>query len=294
VAKGRIQSITVAAYEQEKLADFYCEVFGMRAVRQISTDSDAAPRGILLTDGHTTFGIHKAGLINGKFRPEGLHDFGFLVDDLEEVGELAAENGGLWKMKLKDRSDAADKHAQAGLFDPIGVSIDLTERGYPVVPPGASADSSDPWAPPADIKPRIQHLTVAAFDQEKVAEFYGKVFGMDVVYRRGFGETGDENLHDGGIYMSDGHINFVIHKACVVRGAFRPEKLNHFGFVVDDMDPIFERAEKAGALKTYRKSAPYSDGALMDPIGNNIDVSVRGYGLEVPEDVYVNPLAKKR
>ena len=123
---------------------------------------------------------------------------------------------------------------------------------------------------------------------------YGKAFGMHVVYRRGFGETEDENPHDGGIYMSDGHINFVIHKACVVRGAFRPEKLNHFGFVVDDMDPIFQRAERAGALRIYRKSAPYSDGALMDPIGNNIDVSVRGYGVDVPEDVYVNPLAKKR
>src|SRR5438093_5340055 len=177
MAKGRIQSITVAAYEQEKLADFYCDVFGMRIVRSSSADGDGTSRGILLTDGHTTFGIHKAGMIRGKFRPEGLHDFGFLVDDPEGVGELAAENGALWKMKLKDREAAENKHAQANLFDPIGISSDLTERGYPFNEGIEPGQPSDPWALPADTKPRIQHLTIAAYDQEKKAQFYGNAFG---------------------------------------------------------------------------------------------------------------------
>ncbi len=295
MVKARLQHITIAAYDQEKVADFYCKVFGMKVVWRRPPDTDGRPRGIFLTDGHINFGIHKAGMFRGTFRPEGFNHIGFLVDDMEEVEALAEEYGAMQLNGQKERAYSEDKYSERGLLDPVGGGVDLSERGYGVEEPADGTKvvhRPDPWALPGDTKPRIQHFIIAAHDQEKMAQFYCNVLGMQVVFRKA-----PEPGRDHGIFLTDGHVNFGIRKAGwdgrKGGGIYSPEGIHHMGFAVDDMEEIYRRAEEAEALHIYRKTADWADGAVVDPIGIRADVSERGFLVDVPENVYVNPLAAK-
>ena len=86
--------------------------------------------------------------------------------------------------------------------------------------------------------PLIKHIAILANDNEALAEFYMKTFGMKMV---GGGDGG-------AIYVSDGYINLALISA---RG--RPEGIFHFGFEVDDLDEACQKLENAHAQRLTAK-----------------------------------------
>ena len=276
---ARIQQIRTAAYDPERLAEFYNKVFDMKVVRK------RADAGMFLTDGHVSLTILKAGVKGERLRPEGLQGIGFLVDDLEEVEALAPKYGAITGPVRRQRSD--EEYAEAELLDPIGISVELAERGFGVDAPQATAETvrpKDPWAPRAETKPRIQHIATGPYDQEKMVDFYCNVLGMQVVYRRG--SHVEDNNRAGGIFLSDGRINFALNVPSTRRaGELTRQGLGHFGFFVDDAEETYRRAEEAGALGTYpTPSGVYAEGHILDPIGVRVDVAQGGFAIHAPED----------
>src|SRR5438874_441176 len=114
MVQGRLQSVTIAANDPERVADFYAAVFGMRVLERRPAQGDD-PGAVYMTDGHTCFGILQAGVHVETFRPEGLHDIGFLVDDMEEVEARAAEWGALRPLQRRDSAYAERRFGQASL-----------------------------------------------------------------------------------------------------------------------------------------------------------------------------------
>jgi len=112
---------------------------------------------------------------------------------------------------------------------------------------------------------KIKHLAIKTKNPAKLAEFYKKVFDMQVVLTE----------KSGAIYMTDGYLTLAILKN---RGDYTPSGINHFGFHVDDMDEIEKRLATFDEPLTGRPSTrPYAERRAMDPDGNLFDVSVHGY-----------------
>ncbi len=280
MTKARIQQIRTAAYDPAKLADFYCDVFGMKVVLQRPDD------GVFLTDGHVNLAILKAGVKGERFRPEGLQGIGFLVDDLEEIEALAPKYGAIAGPVRRQRSD--EEYAEAELLDPIGISVELSERGFGIDVPQDTTKAffpTDPWAPRAETKPKIQHVATGPYHQEQIVDFYCNVFGMQVVYSRS--PHVEDNNRPGGIFLTDGRINFACNVPSIRRGGgLTREGFSHIGFFVDDAEEIYRRAEEAGALGAYpTPSGVYAEGHILDPIGVRVDVAQGGFAIRPPDDV---------
>lgn len=64
-----------------------------------------------------------------------------------------------------------------------------------------------------------------------------------------------------------------------------PMELNHFGFVVDDVESLRPVLSRAGASKVEARPAgrSFTDWRVHDPEGNPIDLSARGYNT-IPAD----------
>ena len=88
----------------------------------------------------------------------------------------------------------------------------------------------------------IKHIAIRTPDPDKTAAFYKDVFGLKEVgqARRGY-------------YLSDGHINIAILKSADEGTGESPRDvpgyagIDHFGFIVDNLDEIREKLEAAGA-----------------------------------------------
>lgn len=112
---------------------------------------------------------------------------------------------------------------------------------------------------------KIKHLAIKTKNPAKLAEFYKKVFDMQVVLTE----------KSGAIYMTDGYLTLAILKN---RGDYTPSGINHFGFQVDDIKEIEKRLEAFEEPLTERPaSRAYAEYRAMDPDGNLFDVSVHGY-----------------
>jgi len=268
--QARIQQIRTAAREPERLADFYRAVFGMQ------TAGALADGGVALTDGYVKLTILKAGVKGERLRPEGLQGIGFLVADLEEIEELAPKFGAM--AGPVRRSGLEDGDTEAELLDPIGISVHLSEHGF------AAVGGADPWTEPVEKKPRIQHVATGPYEQERMVSFYRYVLGMQEIYRR------DAHVEDGGrpggIFISDGRVNFALNVPSIRRGELSRQGFSHFGFFVEDSEETYRRAEAAGALGTYpTPSGVYAEGHILDPIGVRVDVAQEGFAIQPPDDV---------
>jgi catechol 2,3-dioxygenase-like lactoylglutathione lyase family enzyme len=277
--RAKIQQIRTAAYDPQRLADFYCSVFDMQVVLKDPEES------IHLTDGHVDLTILKGGVKGERYRPEGLQGYGFLVEDLEETEALAPQYGAL--VGVTRRKGAESEYAEAELLDPIGNSVELSERGFGVEVPRditRLSRASDPWAPQVETRPRIQHIANGPYDQERMVDFYCNVFGMSVVYRRG--PHAEDNNRPGGIFLTDGRINFALNVPTTRSGRINRQGFSHFGFFVENSEETYERAMKAGAIGAYpTPSGVYAEGHILDPIGVRVDVAQEGFAIQPPEDV---------
>ena len=117
-------------------------------------------------------------------------------------------------------------------------------------------------------KPRLRHIALFASDPKRVAEFYQKVFEMELVR-----ESPTANAY----FVSDGHINLAILPHSTEGSAVRG--LNHLGFQVEDQDEIARRMEAVGVKGPKKRPAdrPYAEQRGADPEGNMFDISVKGF-----------------
>jgi predicted enzyme related to lactoylglutathione lyase len=117
--------------------------------------------------------------------------------------------------------------------------------------------------------PKIRHLAIMTLDPERLAKFYEEAFHMKRLPRAG--ANGSK-----AVFVTDGYLTLaLLHN----RAEGRPSGLNHFGFVVEDMDNATERMVKAGGIAPAKRPADraFAETRGTDPDGNNFDLSVRGY-----------------
>jgi predicted enzyme related to lactoylglutathione lyase len=171
----------------------------------------------------------------------GLHASGFEVLDLEAVTEKARKSG-----------KGSGPYSEGQVADPDGNLVDLTRRNF-----GASAERS---------QFPIRHLALYTAEPKKLSDFYGGVFKMkEVAYS-------DRSS----IFVSDGYFNVAL---LYQRAGEEKNGLNHFGFHVQDLEEMRDRAERAGTRRGAKRPdrIPFAEYRLHDPEGNGIDISVKGW-----------------
>jgi catechol 2,3-dioxygenase-like lactoylglutathione lyase family enzyme len=129
----------------------------------------------------------------------------------------------------------------------------------------------------ADMKQaKLVHIAVRSGEPRSLADFYKRAFGLKEVLsnRRA-------------VDLWDGYLFLAINPP----SANGPMGLNHFGFVVDNVDFMRPVLSRAGASKVEARPAgrSFTDWRVHDPEGNPIDLSARGYNT-IPAERLQNDL----
>ena len=107
-------------------------------------------------------------------------------------------------------------------------------------------------------KPRIRHIALNVQDRDATAEYYKKIFGVEEKYRG----------PNGTVYLSDGFVGIaLIHRPDL------PWGINHFGFVVDDLEEARRRVERLGC--SIHLEGDYDPGRriyFFDPDGYEVEL----------------------
>ena len=110
--KPRIRHIAINVQDRDKEAEYYKRVFGME-------EKTRGPGGtIYLSDGFVD-----VALISTTRHPWGIHHFGFKVDSVKTVEQVA-------QTKAEDNTFGAV--AESWIKDPEGNRVDVSEHGWPV------------------------------------------------------------------------------------------------------------------------------------------------------------------
>ena len=118
---AQIQHVAITCQENEKLAEFYKESFGMVEVKRNVPEGRDGAVVIYLSDGH----INLALLPARPGQPEGINHFGFHVDDLEAARtkaiSLGAKSGSI---------DLPGGFVEDFIVDSSGTRVDLSAAGW--------------------------------------------------------------------------------------------------------------------------------------------------------------------
>ncbi|NYT70617.1 VOC family protein [Pusillimonas noertemannii] len=126
---------------------------------------------------------------------------------------------------------------------------------------------------------KLRHIALAVPDPEKAAQFYSKVFDMEIV------EPTYSPIADG-VYLSDGIVCLALLKYKTDEAAGKERGKNwigthHFGFWVDDVDSQREVIEANGGTffldLPHDKSSLYYEMKFRDPDGIIFDISEGGW-----------------
>ncbi len=179
-------------------------------------------------------------LKKSKEGSEGLHASGFQVEELESVQEKSEKGG------------PASPQSEAQVADSDHNLIDLTTKNFGVAP--------------EKTRYPIRHIALYTADPKRLSNFYNAAFGMKEVAQ----------TDRSSIFVSDGYFNLAL-----LYQRVREEKngFNHFGFHVNDLEEIRDRAEKAGTRRGAARPSriPFAEVRIHDPEGNGVDISVKGW-----------------
>jgi catechol 2,3-dioxygenase-like lactoylglutathione lyase family enzyme len=112
---------------------------------------------------------------------------------------------------------------------------------------------------------RIRHLAIISDNRETLVEFYTKAFGMKRIEGNG-----------PAIYLTDGYINLAL----IQKRPHNKQGLYHFGFVVDEIEPLVPLCRELGAASDVENRPYQAESRVHDPDGNPIDISLRGWPVE--------------
>jgi catechol 2,3-dioxygenase-like lactoylglutathione lyase family enzyme len=121
---ARIRHIALMTADTHKLADFYKQAFGLHEVMRRDKPNGA----VYLSDGYINLAI----LPNdgeGEGEPEGIHHFGFHVDDVEHASQTALQLGAA---AGRQAVPVDGRYAEAYIKDPTGQRVDLSKAGWNV------------------------------------------------------------------------------------------------------------------------------------------------------------------
>ena len=108
-------------------------------------------------------------------------------------------------------------------------------------------------------RPRIRHVALNVQNRDKEAEYYKRVFGMEEKSRG----------PNGTIYLSDGHVGVAL-----ISRSELPWGINHFGFQVESINEIEEKAETPAVANS---AAAVGESMIYDSEGYRVDISVEGW-----------------
>jgi hypothetical protein len=124
---------------------------------------------------------------------------------------------------------------------------------------------------------KIRHIAIRTENTRGLADFYMNTFGMIQVIARAE-TTGGPPVEKRAVYLSDGYINLAILPANGER-----EGIDHFGFLVDDIEVTGRTAKDAGAqtgIAPRPRDGRYAEFRLHDPVGTGVDLSEAGWATE--------------
>lgn len=172
----------------------------------------------------------------------GLHASGFEVDDIDGVKEKA-EIGG-----------QASPQSELQVADSDRNLIDVTSRSFGVTP--------------EKTRYPIRHIALYTADPKRLSNFYAAAFGMREV----------SQTDRSSIFVSDSYFNLAL---LYQRIGEEKNGFNHFGFHVDDLEEVRDRAERAGTRRGAARPSriPFAEVRIHDPEGNGIDISVKGWAV---------------
>lgn len=117
-------------------------------------------------------------------------------------------------------------------------------------------------------KPKIRHLAILARNPKKMADYYVKVFDMELIHKNPQGTA---------FFLSDGYITMAVlpHRL----EADGSVGLNHFGFQVDDIAAISKKIVDLDIEEPKQRPAdrPYAEFRACDTEGNCFDLSEHGF-----------------
>jgi len=133
---------------------------------------------------------------------------------------------------------------------------------------------------------RLRHAAIATKDPEKSAAFYQKVFDLKFVKRAPTSPRG------GGVFLTDGHINFAFldfptDESADMEGGAKYEGLHHLGFHVESLEEVNEKiassdAEKIGTAEGTGHKFSFEE-KFRGPNRVIFDVSTNGWDLAPPD-----------
>lgn len=243
------------------LADFYARHFDLDELGR-SNQGDVS-----LSDGfyNLTFLKRRSELME-LHNDTGLHHVGLQVPDMSAAlaqyrlvspdGVIVPEQGGV-------------HFGDVRIFDPEAAPVTLSEGGF-----GVGARNKR--------MPRIAHVAFNSLSPQRIMDFYGTVGGFrEVKTSFDFRRRGRLNR-----FAGDGVTNLAIHPFYNdTEGHEARYGVNHFGFLVDDMEAKLESLAREITVAARPGSRPFAEYRLFDPEGNKFDLS-HTKGWEVDVDVW--------
>lgn len=244
------------------LADFYARHFALDELGR-SNQGDVS-----LTDGfyNMTF-LRRRAELNEPHMDLGLHHVGLQVDDMARVMDayrrttygdvVVAEPGGI-------------HFGDQRFFDPECMPVSVSEGSF-----GAPAKRQSRV-------PHIAHIAFNALIPQRTLAFYSSVFGFrELTNSVNFRGRGRANR-----FAGDGVTNLAIHPYYHdTEGHEARFGVNHFGFLVNDIDHKLETLSKEIEVVARPANRPFAEYRLVDPEGNKFDLS-QAKGWEVDIDVW--------
>ncbi|HLG71661.1 MAG TPA: VOC family protein [Chloroflexota bacterium] len=251
--QAHLRYLAIVSEQPAALAAYYKTFYGLRELGQ------SAAGDVTLTDGFYNLTIFQA-QPGDKF---GLHHVGVAVDDLREVearleeampeAELTPENGDL-------------QHGECRLVDPSGLPVSLSTSGFHT---------------PDDRRgfPAIHHIAIKVADTDAMLDFYKTVFG----FREVSSSLMRRQQNWKSRFAGDGSTCFAIlplGENEAAAGNISKPGLNHFGFVVEDMEGMLARLPASGETARRPATRLQAEFRTFDPDHNGIDISQQA-GFEV-------------
>jgi catechol 2,3-dioxygenase-like lactoylglutathione lyase family enzyme len=129
---------------------------------------------------------------------------------------------------------------------------------------------------------KIRHIAISTEDPEKTAAWYKEVFGLVEVGKS-----------PGGVYLSDGHINFAVLR---IPSPDDPSRIclgvDHFGFLVEDAEATCRKLDELSTtrLPDLPIANQYFEIKYEGPDGVCVDISQHGWvGAEPLESSSAEP-----
>jgi catechol 2,3-dioxygenase-like lactoylglutathione lyase family enzyme len=120
----------------------------------------------------------------------------------------------------------------------------------------------------------IQHIAISCKENETLAEFYKRTFGMREVFRHSPEGRPDVTA----IYLTDGHVNLAL----LPNLGDGREGINHFGFKVDDVEEAMQLGIASGGKPSTTvkpRDGRYAETAIVDPSGTSVDLTDKGWDI---------------